>query len=198
MDLAFFLRVVGRFKFLVAGFFVLGCLLAVLSVATVNGFGLKWRNPEQWQATARLLLTAPPLRNASSATPAGQTKINAYVAVQQSLPGLASLYASFVQSGAVLKSIQQPGGAQGDVVGTPVNANPGGGGGYLPMISVQSLSDTPAHAIQLGSRAISALTRYVSAQQTRQGGAVGSEDPPPGSERSGIRAEFAHAGEAAQ
>ena len=172
MDLEFFLDVIGRFRLLVAGFFLFGCLLAILSVATINtshGLGLKWRQAEQWQASGRLLLTAPPLRNASSATAAGQSAINAYVAVQQSLPGYASLYASFVQSGAVLKNVEKPGGVQGAVLGTPVDANPGGGGGYLPMISIEALSDTPEHAILLGNRAVAALARYVAAQQARQG-----------------------------
>ena len=161
MDLRLFLTVLRRFRLLVICGAAAGILLAVMATAKVEFKGgtptLTYRKSEQWATETRLLLTHPKLEN-----------VDEQAAADAQLPGLASIYANFVTSDAVQKTVLErtgyPGSLSSSVV--PVSAN---GGGLLPIVSIVAVSDTAAHTIGLAKSARLSLAALINRQQTQQG-----------------------------
>jgi hypothetical protein len=161
MDLRLLLSVVGRFKLLVIGGLVVGIALAVLSVARVDtGHGapsIAYRTTEQWGTYTRVLLTAPPLSELGGNTAAAQAS---QASIQASLPGLATVYGSFVSSDAVRKMLFKQGHV-GLLAGTPVKVDPYGGSAYLPILSIEAVSTSPERAQELAVASVPALAQYL-------------------------------------
>jgi hypothetical protein len=175
MDLRLFASVVGRFKVLVIAGLILGILLAVLSVTRVNIVhgrpSLSYRKPEEWATYSRLLLNAPSIESLtkSGAGNSGASVYDVQSSIQASLPGLATVYASFVSSDGVRQILARHGRVNGLLAGTPAQVNPYGGGGYLPIVTIEAVSDSPVHAVSLGNRTVKAFSTFVNQQQAAGG-----------------------------
>jgi hypothetical protein len=175
VDLRLFASVVGRFKVLVIAGLIIGIVLAVLSVTRVHIVhgkpSFSYRKPEEWATASRVLLNAPSIEDLkrSGAGAGGTSVYDVQTSIQAGLPGLATVYASFVSSDGVRRILARQGALYGTLVGTPNQANPYGGGGYLPILTIDALSDSPVHAVTLGTRGFVAFSEFVNQQQAAGG-----------------------------
>jgi hypothetical protein len=177
MDTTLLLRVVARFKLVVAGGFVIALTLAFLSTARVSLNGgsphVSYRKSEQWASYARILVAQPgftvgstfvPKNGGANATQALDTRS----AADSRMTGLATIYASFVTSDEVLKLIQPHGVLRGELQSSVLPVGPNGGG-LLPIVSIAALDDSKRTALALGDKATAALRTYVDQQQQQNG-----------------------------
>jgi hypothetical protein len=166
MDLRLFFSVIGRFKLLVIAGVVLAACLAVFSVGKPelrNGKpALKYRKAAQYGTYTRVLLTAPTVAEIKDAGPTGGVSpLDIQSSIQAGLPGLATVYASFVGSDAIRSELYSTTHVNGLVAGSPVKVDPFGGGGYLPIVSIEAVADTPEGAVKLGGAVLPALKTYL-------------------------------------
>lgn len=174
MDTTLLLKVVARFKLVVAGGFVLALALAFLSTAKVNLSGspqVSYRKSEQWASYARILIAQPGFTVGS--TFVGKTASDAQALDTRSagdsrMTGLATIYASFVTSDEVRKLIQPHGVLRGELESSVVPVGPSGGG-LLPIVSIAALAESKRAALALGNKATAALRTYVDHQQQENG-----------------------------
>jgi len=164
MDLPLYLRVLWRFKWLVAAGFVLAVGLAVLSVFQVSLASphLKTRSLEQWKSTETLLVTepgAPWLRSGYSSN-----------ADPQKYSTLATIYVQFVMSDEVRRMINNtwPLTKYDVIQAFPVlaqsyNAN----SPPLPLISVEVSSFSPTRSLALARHATAAFRDYLELLQAQ-------------------------------
>ena len=176
MDLRLFFSVVRRFKWLVLAGFLFAACLAVFSVAKpglANGKPtLTYRKAEQFGTYTRVLLTAPTLEQIKAdGSTAGVSPLDIQSSIQASLPGLATIYASFISSDGVRAELYKETHIKAALVaGSPVKVDPFSGGAYLPIVSIEAVSDTPQHAVALGAAAMPALKAYL--RQLQASGAL--------------------------
>ena len=164
MDLELYLRVVWRFKWLVALGFVAACSLAVLSAFHVSPTSphLRTRTVEQWRATETLLVTepgAPWLRSGYSKS-----------ADPQKYSVLATIYVQFVMSNEVRALIHRswPLTKYDVVLAFPVLAQSyNSNSPPLPLISVEVSSYSALRAQELARRTTAAFRDYLEELQAK-------------------------------
>jgi len=170
MDLALFIRVVWRFKYIVAGGLLLAILLAVLAMARPSFSGglptLKYRKSEVWQSQTSLLLSQPgfpygraALANGASAQPGSQSYADA-----AGLSNLASLYANLASSDAVKSQL---GLKPGELLTATAQLNPSNQ--PLPVVGILGDAATPKEASALSREAASVFRKYIERQQRAAG-----------------------------
>jgi hypothetical protein len=180
VDLELYLRVIWRFRVLVAVGLVLAVVLAVLSTARISfAHGkpeLSYRQSETYEANTILLVTqkgsawgAP----ATSATgPAGQTGA-ASLADPSDFSGLATFWAQLVSSDRVQAMIasQLPASERRKVQVQAAASlpDPSVYNGVLPFIAIQGLAGNPKTAIDASLVGAHVFTRYVATQQAHAG-----------------------------
>ena len=170
MDLGLFVRVLWRFKVIVAIGALLAAGLAVFSVARVSPHGLQYRQSALYASTARLGVTQNGFPwgrlLAQDATPEETAaRLGIPIADPNRLNGLAVLYAQLATSDPVRALLRKEGPIRGQIMANPVIV--GDSRILLPLIDVTAISTTPAQAIRLAQRATTALDRYLTEQQAR-------------------------------
>ncbi len=175
MDLPLFSRVLWRFKWLVVLGVVVATALAFLSVFridTENGFGVEYRQNEQWVSVATVLVTEGdfPLGRAAlqqDVPPANSDEPGKYTpqfAPSSRFIELANVYAELVTGDAVRQLILEDGPLPGVIQAVPlVAAN--GSDAALPMVAVRGLSTSPEKAVVVAQRASAAFQKYLETEQ---------------------------------
>lgn len=177
MDLERYLRVLWRFRVLVALGLVLASVLALFSFVRVDLSGsprLSYRASEQWASSATLLITEARFPEGRSVfeqaiPPVSKDEIQTFApqfADPNRFAGLATLYAELATSDAVRRTMLRDGPLNGVAEATPVtlaNGNP------LPLLTVGAIASTPIGAIALAHRAVRAFREHVESQQRSSG-----------------------------
>lgn len=161
MDTGLHLRVLWRFRVLLAVGLVLATVLAVLSFAKVSFAGtphLEYRHQEQWQGFTTLLVTP-------HGFPWGKSVFS-----EQADPAryasLALIYAKLATSDDVKRIMLRSGPITGEVDATYLSSTPGNSSGApLPFILISGTGVTPRRADILARRAASAFRAYISQEQ---------------------------------
>jgi capsular polysaccharide biosynthesis protein len=164
MDLALFLRVIWRFKFLVFGGVILAIALATFSLAKVSIVHgkpkLTYRKTLTYESGATVLIT-------QRGFPWGSVSANASAASR--LTSLASFYAQLASSDAVKERLHLQPGNTGGVTARPVVDMTTGYGLPLPMLEIDGISTSPRGAVELTTSATRAFISYVAQQQQAAG-----------------------------
>lgn len=165
MDLALYLRVLRRFKFIVAIGFVVGVALAYVSFT---------RQSETWQAQSTLLITQRGFTfgrtvvpvDVPPAAPAGKTlTVVPKFADDGRLAGFAMLYARLANSDQVMQIMRRSGPIPGKFGATPVYTSDASNATTLPMLQVAGYATTPAVARSISARASNAFLTYLRDKQ---------------------------------
>jgi hypothetical protein len=174
MDLAKYLRVTWRFKWLLAGGFVLAVLLAVLAVARVSSSGITYRQGMTYRSSATIFITQagfPWGRTAPEYLPGNQAKSTPSVPVAdpQRLSSLTALYAQLAMSDPVRSLLTATERTQGSVsvsaVLAPLNSSPP----ILPLLRFSAVAPSKARAVALVDNAAGAFQTWLSQQQNSAG-----------------------------
>ena len=167
MDLELYLRVLWRFKLLIAAGFLVAAGLAFLSVVRVSPGGspaLSYREDEVWVGRAMLLLTEQgfPVGRASFETE--EEGMNAGRTGE-----LSPIYARLATSDAVRSLVLAEGPIDDTteyIEVTPVLANPwNSNSAPLPILQINSYATTPERAKELTKREIHAFQQYLASEQ---------------------------------
>lgn len=171
MDLPLFVRVLGRHRNVVAAGVCLAVLLAVLSYGR-PGFEdwrpvLKYREQEQWQSQARVLVTLPGFSSGRSllrpSSVASGAKANAIESAEARLSGLAVLYAGLATGDEVKKIVRRGGPIRGKVVTAAATAT--GGTATLPIVEITSNAPSANGSRELVNRYADALRIFIEREQ---------------------------------
>jgi len=176
LDLALHLRVIWRFKYLVALGLLVACALSVLAVARVDLKGgkpqLRYRTAEIWGGTAKLLITQSGLpwgRLSLPTTDTGgqeQSKSSTRVFADPSrLSSLAPFYAQLANSDAMQRYFPP-----GAVRVNPVVDTSTPYASVLPILQFTGLATSPNRADLLARKSAALFKAYVVKQQ--QGAAI--------------------------
>jgi hypothetical protein len=161
VDTGLHLRVLWRFRVLVAVGLVLATLLAILSFARLTFAGtphLEYRQQEQWQGYTTLIVTP-------HGFPWGRS-VFSEAADPARYASLALIYAQLVTSDDVKRIMLRQGPVTGHVEATYVSSTPGNSGGApLPFIVVSGTGKSARAATALSSRAAGAFRTYLTRQQ---------------------------------
>jgi len=166
VDIALYLRVIWRFRVLVALGFVAACMLATLAVAQVDlNHGLSYRKPEIWAASQKLLITqkgVPWGRLALPSTTGSTQSSNSkqVFADPSRLASLAPFYAQLANSSAIQRFFPI-----GSVKAAPVVDNSTPYASVLPILQFTAYAFTPAKAEALAQSAATLFKGYVTKQQ---------------------------------
>jgi hypothetical protein len=163
MDLGLYLRVLARFRVLVAGGAVVALLLAIISLVKVDPSGssfISYRQSEQWVSSTKLFVTEPgfpwgSLRESQSFDPARLTS-------------LAFIYAQLADSDPVKAIVRHQGPIKGHVEISTVPAGPNSDAD-LPFINIAAFSTSPEAAKALARRQAAAFSTYLRSEQARKG-----------------------------
>ena len=176
MDLKLYVRVLWRFRVVVAIGLVVAVVLAAFSTLKVGPNGVEFRQSELWSSTVRLLVTQngfPEGRlyaqqpSESDAVPqAGDQAKQLGIPVVD--PGrfnsLAILYARLATSDPILRLMVKDGGPlHGKLMA--VSLRDDNSGILLPLIDVTAISDSPMGALSLAGRNAKALNTYLDSEQ---------------------------------
>jgi hypothetical protein len=166
MDPGLHLRVLVRFRALIAAGFVLAMLLTLLSLARVSfasgHLEASYRQKQVWQGSTTLILTP-------QGFPWGRA-----VSSQSADPAvygtLALIYAKLVTSDAVRQIMLRDGRIPGKVGASYVSATPNNPSGPpLPLITVFGTGSTAKSATALAGRATTAFLQYVANEDQTNG-----------------------------
>ncbi len=176
MDLAVFIRVLWRFKLLLALGLVLATAIALLSVARVGlgsgGPEISYRTQQQWLSSSTIFVT-------QDGFPWGRAILDEMVRVETPgqeptyvprfgdpgrYSGLAALYAELAKSDAVRQEV-----LLGSTPGQWYDAQvvQSGQSGALPLIYMVGYGPTPAAAVDVANRATAAFSRFIEGEQSR-------------------------------
>ena len=180
MDLRLYLRVLWRFRLLVAAGIVLALLLGALAVARVEVSSsprLTYRKHEQWLSYSTLLVTQKgfPWGRTVIDTEAGSAKqkTEAPFADPSRLTSLAVIYSKLAESDEVAALAHRDKDPETFIEVAPQLLTTSGAAEALPLISIAAFDRTPAGAIALARRESAALQRYVELRQKAAHVAVG-------------------------
>lgn len=179
MDIAAFLRVLWRFRFLVVAGAVLAGLAAFLSIARVDFAGgspqVSYRAQEQWISSSTVLVT-------QDGFPWGRAILDEVVPLNTPgetpsyIPrygdaarysGLAALYAELAKSDEVRRNVLR-GSTEGQSYDAQVVESPESGSA-LPLIYMIGYGPTPETAVDVANRATNAFRRFLEGEQARNG-----------------------------
>jgi hypothetical protein len=176
VDLALYLRVLWRFRFLVAAGVLLALVLATLSYARLSFDGAKptlaYRQSEQWESLSTLFVTArgfpwgrveeqlppgaDPSKLPSSQAPAIDTG---------QLSTVAAVYMQLATSDAVLNRVRLTGPIRGRLQVFPVFAGNDSNNAALPMLTLSAISASPETARELALRHMNAFVAFIRSRQ---------------------------------
>jgi len=174
MDLQLYLRVLWRFRLLVAAGTALALLLGILAVVRVEVDGyprLAYRQDEQWLSYATLLVTQKgfPWGRTVIDTEAGSARARANdqapFADPARLTSLAVIYSKFTESDEVAALARRDKDPETFIEAAPRLLATSGPAEALPLISIAAFDRTPERAIALARREAAALQRYVQLRQ---------------------------------
>lgn len=178
MKIGLYLRVMWRFRVLVAAGVALALVLAFLSVARVgltHPTHVTYRNSETWISRSTILITQERFPEGRSVfeqivPAAGQPKTTQFAppfADSSRFIELANLYAELATSDPVDRLVRRDGPLHGTVQAVPtVTSN---GAAALPLLSINGIAGTPERAVSLASRAVAAFVGYLEVKQRRAG-----------------------------
>ena len=166
MDLQLYLRVIWRFKLLVATGLLFALALATLSMVRVTGEGLQYRESELFASSTRLLVT-------QRGFPWGRAVAEEAVVEQQAeqlglrfanpdrFISLAFLYAELATSDPVKRLMRRDGPINGELfAGAVVQQNV-----TLPLVDIEAVTTDAKRSIELSQRATMAFEKYLRQQQ---------------------------------
>ena len=179
MDLGLYLRIIRRFRLLVAAGLVLGLALGFLSFVRVgvnNGVKLAYREREQWVSYSTLFVTQegfPWGRSVIQTNPAAAATAGPKKQAQQQLfadpsrfSGLAVLYSHLATSDQVRAIMLRAGGPlHGQIDAAPVLASQNAFADALPLIQIAAISNSGHGAVRLAERATDAFRLFLEQQQ---------------------------------
>jgi hypothetical protein len=176
VDLELYLRVIWRFRILVAVGFVLAVLLSVWSTARVSfAHGtpqLAYRQAETFEANTILLVTQKGAAWGNPTGSAGQTGGTAS-ADPSSFSGLATFWAQLVSSDHVQSMIARrlpaPERGKVQVQAAASLPDPSVYNGVLPFIAIQGLAESPDNAINASLVGAHVFMRYIATKQAQAG-----------------------------
>jgi hypothetical protein len=174
VDVQLYIRVLWRFRVLVATGLVLAVALTFFTVARVSFSGgpkLSYRGQEQWMGVARLFVTQEgfPWGRAIVASPSSQPGRPApadkpVFAAPERLASLAELYAQLATTDAVARLAFGRGQPRPTITAEPIR---GVNGFALPLIDVLVTAPSDREGVLLARRAAAALRKYVAREQNR-------------------------------
>lgn len=177
MDLQLYLRVLWRFKILVAAGLLLACALAFLSLVKVSFEGgsvsFPYRQAETWASEATLLVTQPGFPEGRSITelyrfsvdPAtGREVAEPIFASSDRFADLASLYAQLATSDSVMRLMLEDGPVDGAIAAQPLESPDGS---TLPLIQISAAAESPDVAQSLAQREVDAFLSFLEDEQQR-------------------------------
>lgn len=177
MDLPFYLRVLWRFRALVAVGLLLALGLAVLSMVRIGPGGVTWRQDEVWVTRSILFVTQQGFpwgyTNPVTADETGKQQRKQTEAGQFADPArfssLAVLYAQLATSDQVRKLIAPPDGfiRDGEIAAAPVLASDNVFAAPLPLIRLEAAHKTPEAARALLFRATKSFRTFLASEQAR-------------------------------
>jgi hypothetical protein len=168
MDLDLYLRVLWRFRRLVAIGFTLAVVLSVFSFAKISTSSgstkLVYRQQQTWQSEAVLFVTQPGFPWGTT-TPQYEDPRNGVPAIPkadaQRLSSWAVLYARLATTFQVQRLMQHPPKKPTDVTAETIAAPPFSTPAILPLISVKALGTTRERAAALATDQAQAIMKYV-------------------------------------
>jgi hypothetical protein len=180
VDIQLYLRVLWRFRLLVATGLIVAVALAALSFVRVSFAGgvlapkVTYREQEQWVSYSTLFVTQPGFPWGYSIirqpdTPEQVTARAKDLAPEFADPNrfasLAVLYSYLATSDPVRTIIRRDGPLRGKIQATPVVNLESGYGVTLPLIRISGISTTPPLARRLNQRATDAFRQFLADQQ---------------------------------
>jgi hypothetical protein len=177
VDLPLYLRVIWRFRLLVALGVFIALLLALLVTVRVSSSSphFSYRQNQTFSSEARVFVTqqgfpwgyaAPPTANpALDAAAAAKLLGTRQFADPTRFPSLAVLYAYLAMSDPVKRIILRSGPVEGSVVASPVVSTQSGYGTTLPLVAISGTGPTPQAAVSLTIRATNAFRSFLEQQQ---------------------------------
>jgi hypothetical protein len=174
MDLLLYLRVLWRFRLIVAAGLALALLLAVLAYANISldgGLKLEPRGTETWQSQSVVLITQTgfPYGRAvpqySDADPDSGTP-SVPLGDQDRFAALAQIYSKLANSDQVRVALSDDVAIPGEVM---AEATVNESGQPLPLMTITATSNTASDAQKLANRTMDAFRAYVEEQQERAG-----------------------------
>jgi hypothetical protein len=180
VDLPLYLRVLWRFRLLVALGTLIAIALALLATVRVSATSpyLSYREGKVYSSEARVFVTqqgfpwgyaAPP--TVTTGTPAAEAAAEAKLlgakqfADPTRFPGLAVLYAYLAVSDPVKRIMLRHGPVDGKVMASPVVSTQSGYGTTLPLVAISGTGQTPRDAELLTIRATNAFKVFLQEQQ---------------------------------
>jgi hypothetical protein len=167
VDLGLFLRVLWRFKVLVALGFVLALTLATLSLARVDFRGgsptLTYRQAEQWQSYTTLIISP-------RGFPWGRSVFSLEFDPSR-FATLATIYANLAQSDAVKRIMARDWNVrQGAIVAQPVLANQNNSSAPpLPLMTIAATTSSAPRSVAVAERATAAFLHFLRVEQSNNG-----------------------------
>jgi hypothetical protein len=188
MDLQLVLRVLWRFRLIVACGVGLAMLLAVMSYARIGFDGgkptLTPRESEKWESLSTLFVTsrgfpwgsigANDPRDERQLAKRGDTGETPKTLDPVHLTGLASLYIRLATSDPILAEMKKTGPVDGKLAAYPVYSDDGGDGAVLPMVTTSAIAASPGGAKSLAERHVTAFLDYLDREQRR--GAIPADE----------------------
>jgi hypothetical protein len=182
VDLPLYLRVLWRFRLLVALGMLIAIALALLATVRVSATSpyLSYREGKVYSSEARVFVTqqgfpwgyaAPP--TVTTGTPALDAAAAAKLlgskqfADPTRFPSLAVLYAYLAISDPVKRIMLRQGPVLGKVMASPVVSTQSGYGTTLPLVAISGTGQTPRDAELLTIRATNAFKQFLQEQQAR-------------------------------
>jgi hypothetical protein len=178
MDLGLYMRVVWRFKYIVALGFMAAIGLVVLATFHVSFVGhspkLSYRKPELFRSDATVFVTQPGFPWGSTITkylPGNITtgKPSVPVADPNRLSSLTALYAQIATSNQLGVLDVPPDSKVEKVSVTALPAPPYSNPAILPLIDIQALAQSPVAAQQLAGHAAASFHAWLDRQQNQSG-----------------------------
>jgi hypothetical protein len=182
VDLPLYLRVIWRFRVLVALGMLIAISLALLATVRVSTTApyFSYRQSQVFSSEARVFVTqqgfpwgyaAPP--TVTTGTPAADAAAEAKLlgskqfADPTRFPGLAVLYAYLAVSDPVKRIMLRQGPVHGTVMASPVISTQSGYGTTLPLVAIAGTGKTPQDAVLTTIRATNAFKMFLQEQQAR-------------------------------
>lgn len=182
MDLPLYVRVLWRFRVLVAAGAAFALLLAILSMVRVGPGGVEWRQDEVWITRSVLFVTQQGFPwgytnpfTADEALERQRQKTKEPTpefAEPDRFSSLAVLYAQFATSDQVRKLIAPPDGfiKDGEIAASPVLASEVNAFAEpLPLVRLEAAHKSPDQALALLFRATDAFKTFLAKQQKANG-----------------------------
>jgi hypothetical protein len=172
MDLALFIRVVWRFRFLVTVGLILALWLALLSFVSISltsgGLEARYRETEVWSSKATVLVT-------QAGFPAGRSVLDEPLTVgddegerrfsdPERFTSLAVVYSRLATSDRVRRLLRRGGPIRGEIFARAAT-DPTNQALILPMVDLEAIADSGPAARLLANRSAQALIRYIEGEQ---------------------------------